>query len=66
MALQSLKPVEQPEPQPIPAVNVSIGIESATFSVAHGNGLFTQLVLTAETMQQVCKLWLESRKELMK
>ena len=58
---------EEPEARPAPpAINISIAADNATLSIGMGNGLFIQQVLSAETMQQICKVWLESRKELMK
>lgn len=58
---------EQPEARPQPApVNIMIAADNATLTMSFGNGTFIQQVLSAETMQQICKVWLESRKELMK
>jgi hypothetical protein len=62
-----LKQPEETEAQPtVPTIKLEIAAESATLIISLGSGLFIQQVLSAETMQQICKVWLESRKELMK
>lgn len=68
MVLKSLKPEAEDEPpQPnIPAVQITIEADKATLLVSMGNGLFIQQVLVAKTMDDICQLWRESRKELAK
>lgn len=53
------------EPPAFPTIGFQIAPDSATFVFALGNGLSIQQVVNAETMQQICKVWLESRKQLM-
>lgn len=57
--------LEQEQP-PTPTINMQVGPDSATLTFLLGNGLSIRQEFTAETMQQMCKVWLESRKELMK
>ena len=64
--LKSVKPEAEPQPQPIPAVQITIEADKAVLLVSMGNGLFIQQVLVAQTMEQICQLWRESRKELAK
>lgn len=61
-----LKPVkEEPEElPPIPTVNITIEADKATLMVSLGNGFFIQQVLTAQTMEDICRTWRESRKQL--
>ena len=63
--LKSVEPVDEPEPQPnIPAVQITIEADKAVLMVSMGNGLFIQQVLTVPVMEDMCRLWRESRKEL--
>lgn len=62
MVLKPVKPVEQPE-QPSP-VTITVATESATVTISLGNGLFLQQVIPAQTMDEVSKLWRESRRQL--
>jgi hypothetical protein len=58
-----------PEEQAQPAqatIGFQITPESAIFSFNLGSGLSLRQELNAEAMQQICKMWLESRKALMK
>ena len=63
-----LQPEAEPEPEspPIPTVKIVIEADKATLVVDMGSGLFIQQVLVAKTMDDICHLWRESRKELAK
>jgi hypothetical protein len=59
---------EQSEPQPqagVPSLEFRVAPESATFIFTLGNGLSIQQVVHAEAMNQIEKVWRESRKQLM-
>ena len=56
--------VVAPQPQ-APTLGFQVSAEGATFVFNLGNGLSIQQAVDAATMQELCKVWLESRKQLM-
>jgi hypothetical protein len=53
------------QPPSFPQLGFQVMPDGAVFVIQLGNGVSINQVVNAETMQQICKAWLESRKALM-
>jgi len=60
---QNGQPVQQQQPQ-FPMTNVSVSPQGLIVQIVLAPGVMLQTVLNEETMNQVTKLWLETRKQI--
>ncbi len=59
---QNGQPLQQ-QPQ-FPVTNISVSPQGLVVQIVLAPGVVLQTTLNEETMNQICKLWLETRKQI--